>query len=55
MSDFVFERNKDIHIRGEDRMVYDLDGYRVKLKNARVWFDDEGKYVPPRENCCLIM
>jgi hypothetical protein len=55
MSDFVFERNQDMHKRGTECTVYDLDGYPVKLKNARIWFDDEGKYVPPREKCCIIM
>jgi len=55
MPDFVFERNKDISKRGPRCKVYDIDGRKVELLKARIWFDDMGNYVTPRENCCACV
>ena len=52
MADFVIERNIDIQKRGPTCKVYDLDGWKVNLEKARIWFDDKGNYVPPPEKLC---
>jgi len=52
MADFIFERNMDISKRGPNCKVFDLDSRKVDLSKARVWFDDKGNYVQPRETFC---
>lgn len=43
------ERKLDIQTRGKDCMVYDMDGKKVKLSMAKVWYNDNGEYFYPIE------
>lgn len=52
--DYVFNkvnainRDDDISARGELCKVYDYDGNMVYLKDAQIWFNNDGNYVEPR-------
>ena len=52
--DYVFNkvnainRDDDISARGELCKVYDYDGNMVYLKDAKIWFNNDGNYVEPR-------
>ena len=37
----------DIKLRGKNCKVYDLDGKVKKLREACVWFDNQGNYMKP--------
>lgn len=41
------DRLRDINNRGCDCLVYDSDNSVVKLKNARIWYNND-KYVEPK-------
>ena len=43
------DRNQDIKIRGENLLVYNYNKEIVELKNAIIWYDNEGKYVIPKK------
>ena len=42
-------RDDDISFRGNNIMVHDYDGKKVKLINAKTWYNNDGNYVEPRE------
>ncbi len=55
-------RNDDIAFRG-DINVHDYDGSIKPLSQAKVWYNYDGDYVPPRtyitedwyrDDCCLL-
>lgn len=54
-------REEDISIRGNNHEVYDYDGRNVLLKNAKVWYNNDGNYVEPTSheevecNMCIVM
>tara|TARA_B100001287_G_scaffold276862_1_gene290299 strand:- start:37751 stop:37930 length:180 start_codon:yes stop_codon:yes gene_type:complete len=53
------ERQRDIKERGKNCLVYDLDGKKVKLCEAKVWFNNKGDYYYPIEvhsvcDICII-
>lgn len=41
------DRLRDINKRGYDCLVYDYDNSVVKLKDARIWYNND-KYVEPK-------
>jgi hypothetical protein len=65
MSVSMMERRLDLIDRGSSHFVYERNGSIVQLKNAKIWMDDSGKYVPPKSvpkkvlglqhNCCVII
>ena len=44
----AINREDDISARGELCKVYDYDGKMVYLKDAQIWFNNDGNYVEPR-------
>lgn len=44
----AINRDDDIGARGELCKVYDYDGNIVYLKNAKIWYNNDGNYVEPR-------
>lgn len=45
----IKDRHEDIKSRGGDCMVHDYDGKKVMLRNAKIWFNNDGNYVEPRD------
>ena len=48
-NNIVYSRDEDIAKRGENFIVHDYDGKKVKLKDAKIWFSFDGNYVEPKE------
>tara|TARA_E500000178_G_scaffold233042_1_gene229536 strand:+ start:5857 stop:6159 length:303 start_codon:yes stop_codon:yes gene_type:complete len=48
-NNIVKSREDDIAKRGENFIVHDHDGKKVKLKDAKIWFSFDGNYVEPKE------
>lgn len=42
-------RDEDIKLRGPNLKVYDYDRQIVKLLHAKMWYNNDGNYVEPRE------
>lgn len=40
-------RCQDIELRGKHAIVSDYNGKPVKLANAKIWYNHDGKYVEP--------
>tara|TARA_B100000900_G_C20529596_1_gene695742 strand:- start:778 stop:1068 length:291 start_codon:yes stop_codon:yes gene_type:complete len=45
----IKDRYEDIKSRGGDCIVYDYDGKKVILRNAKIWFSNDGNYVKPKD------
>lgn len=44
----AINRDDDIGARGELCKVHDYDGTMVYLKNAKIWYNNDGNYVEPK-------
>mgnify|MGYP004002910745 FL=1 len=44
-------RCQDIELRGKHAIVSDYNGKPVKLANAKIWYNHDGKYVEPKDYC----
>lgn len=45
----IRDRYEDIKFRGGDCTVIDYDGKKVNLKNAKIWLNNNGNYVKPKD------
>ena len=42
-------RSQDIELRGKYTIVTDYDGSPIPLENAQIWYNNNGKYVEPKD------
>lgn len=50
-------REEDLKNRNGDILVFDFDGTVTELREAVIWFNNDGNYVEPTEfrtDCCLF-
>ena len=53
----IKNRTEDIKIRGEKCMVLNINHDVVRLRDAPIFYDDEGNYIQPETyvepECCI--
>jgi len=42
-------RSQDIELRGKRTIVADYDGSPIPLEKAEIWYNNNGKYVEPKD------
>lgn len=47
-NNYLSEREQDLLERGGNQMVHDYDGTIKPLKSTKIWFNQDGYYIPPR-------
>ena len=46
---YLLGRKTDILERGRYRLVHDYDGSVKPLNSTKIWFSNDGNYIPPRD------
>ena len=46
---YLLARTIDILERGRYRLVHDYDGSVKPLHSTKIWFSNDGNYIPPRD------